>query len=634
MKKTYITTAMCLLFFGATTGSLTATASPSDVSKDALSYLNDNSAYYQGKRATKTAENGALISDGMYQSIIDPVEKQGSYLANQQTSVKVAEGVYTYNIGSIINIHAVETKNGLIIYDTGDSLHEGELFYNLIRKDTDKPIKAIIYSHEHYVGGAQYFIDAEAKRGNKDIKIIGHWNHNDSYRASAAGAALHKEVSDVLLPRALQQFYVLTDQEGPRASGHTHFIDITAVQGPIDVDTPIETDGQSIIIDGTEMVFYIDAIGTDTAYQTMVHFPESDILMSNIMWGFFPNLYSIRGGSYRNPELWVGALEKMEALQPKVLLNTHSKSTNSVADSQKAIHAYQDAISAVLNQTMFNMLQGNQRTVAAHNVKVPDVIVDEPHLRQNYGELETMITQIYSAILGSYDGIAADAIPFHPTAEADMIVRGMGGQDKTLEFAKGELKAGNFQYAVQLGKHLVNYNSEHQASVDFYIDALYAMAESTESHNLRSWYLTQARMVKGEIALPSVLPANPQVVAADVVNFVDNFRVRLDYKAAGETRAKIGFQFESGKSALLEIRNGVSYTRDSLEGADVIIKMNDATFAKLFNNMSDVQGLVESGEASIETGSLEEANKLMNLYAVLYDWENDDGLQFVLKMMK
>lgn len=622
MKKTFLAVFI-------TSFTYNVNASPSET----LQYLNENSPYYSGVRATQSAPNGAMISDAMHQEITNSDQVLGYYTPNQMTHEKVAEGVHSFNAGGIINVHYVETENGIVVYDAGDDMHDGAMFYQAIREQTDKPILAMIYSHEHYIGGAQHFVDEEEKRGNTNVLTIGHYNHNDSVRASAVGVALHKEVSDVLLPRTLNQFYSFVEKEGPNAIGFTHDIDVTKPKGIVEVNTPITENGQEIEIDGRKFVFYVDGIGTDSANNVTAHIPDQGIVMNNAVWGWYPNLYSIRGGAYRNPQGWIDALNLVESLEPTILLNTHSKSVNGAAESKELIHTFKDGITSVLNQTLFHMVKGETRNVTAHHVKLPEVIVEHPNLRQNYGEIETMVPQIYSAVIGSFNGEVADAIPMHPEAEADMIIRAIGGQDRALEFAKGEMEKGNFHYALKMGKHLVNFDANHQPSIDFKVDAMYAMAESTMSHNLRSWYLTQARVLKGEIALPGSLPAMPEGVAADVTNYVDNYRIRLNHERAGNTAAKIGFVFENGEEIALEIRNGVSYSRDSIDDADVVVKMHEATFTKLYNNLSTIGLMVTSGEASIVSGNVEKADELLGMYDVVYDWQNDDGLKFLLSLL-
>ncbi|GAA4893680.1 hypothetical protein GCM10023333_28560 [Ferrimonas pelagia] len=597
--------------------------------------MHEISPYYSGERATKVSPyNGALVSDVMYESIVTDEENLGNYPPNVVTHHLVADGVHTFNVGGILNVHVVETDNGIVVYDTAKDLKEGKIVYDALRKVTDKPVLAIMYSHEHYVGGTQVFFDEEEKRGNTDIMVIGHHGHNESLAASVAGVALHKEASDILLARAGHQFYNFIEDEGVRGCGHTHRLDILTPRGPVDVDTPITVDGQKMTIDGKEFVFYIDGITSDTAQQLMVHIPEQGVVMNNLIWGFYPNIYSLRGGAYRNPQVWIEGLEKMEALEADILLSSHAKSVAGKEVSQHTIEVYQDSLSTVLNQTLKGMLTGATPAEIAYEVDVPKAIAGEPILRQDYGEIVTMVPQIYSAVLGSYNGVAADAVPMHPVAEADMIIRGMGGQEATLKFAKGELEKGNFHYAVKLGNHLVNFDNQNQDNIDFAIDSLYAMAESTESHNLRSWYLTRARILKGEVALPKVMPAMPEFLARDVVNYVDSYRIRLNHERAGDTRARIGFEFESGAQVSLDIRNGVSYSRDTLADADVVIKMADVQFIKLYNNMATIDMMVEAGEANIASGDLKTAQQLLGLYDPVYDWQNDEGLQYLMSLLK
>jgi alkyl sulfatase BDS1-like metallo-beta-lactamase superfamily hydrolase len=601
---------------------------------DPLSTIHKNSPYYSGERATKISPyNGALISDAMYESTMLSAEELGNYTPNIVTHHNVADGVHTFNVGGILNVQVIETDNGVVLYDTAKDLKEGKIVYDALREVTDKPVVAIMYSHEHYVGGTQVIFDEEAKRGNTDIMVIGHHGHNESLAATVAGVALHKEASDIFLARAGHQFYNFVEGEGIRGCGHVHRMDVLTERGPVDVDTPITVDGQKMTIDGTEFVFYIEGITSDTEQQLMVHIPDRGVVMNNLIWGFFPNIYSLRGGAYRNPQGWIEGLEKMEALEATVLLNSHAQSVAGKDEVQHTIEVYQDSLTTVLNQTLMGMLTGGIPTEIAYDVSVPNAIADEPILRQDYGEIVTMVPQIYSAVMGSYNGIAADAVPMHPVAEADMIVRGMGGQEATLEFAKGELESGNFHYAVKLGNHLVNFDDQNQDHIDFAIESLYAMAEATESHNLRSWYLTRARIFKGEIALPNLMPVMPEFLERDVANYVDSYRIRLNHERAGDTRARIGFEFESGAQISLEIRNGVSYSRDTLANADVVIKMADVEFIKLYNNMETINMMVDAGGATITSGDLETAQQLLGLYDPVYDWQNDEGLKYLMSRL-
>jgi hypothetical protein len=186
-------------------------------------------------------ENGALVSPDTvaYWTLDQDSPKRTSY--DREAVIKVAEGVWTLASESIVNIHVIKGPNGLIVYDVGDNLDEGEHFYKLLRSASDEPIRAIIYSHEHYAIGAQVFVDKEAERGNKDIMIIGHPNTNTSMARTSGLAAVHPEVSGVLLARTIEQFNLYLPDEGPDARFKNTII--PGKPGFVPVNTPVE-DGQ------------------------------------------------------------------------------------------------------------------------------------------------------------------------------------------------------------------------------------------------------------------------------------------------------------------------------------------------------------------------------------------------------
>ena len=77
--------------------------------------------------------------------------------------VKVTDDVYSaigYGLGNII---MVEGDDGIIIFDVGDSYEHGEEVLNEFRKITEKPVAALIYSHNHldHVQGAGAFVQQD-----------------------------------------------------------------------------------------------------------------------------------------------------------------------------------------------------------------------------------------------------------------------------------------------------------------------------------------------------------------------------------------------------------------------------------------------------------------------------------------
>ena len=219
-----------------------------------------------------TLANGAKVgrdTEADWQLPPDAAQR-ASY--DQDIVVQVADGIWTLGSPSLVNVHAVQGPEGLIIYDTGEHVADGARFYRLLRLATAAPIRAIIYSHEHYVHGTTAFVEEEARRGNTDIMIIGHPNTNAEVARTGGTFTVHPEVAPVLLARALEQFSAYLPDTGPDA-GVTH-TSAPGADGFVPVTTPVQ-DGQPMQVAGLDLVFYTEGIGTDTSNQVLVWIPAA-----------------------------------------------------------------------------------------------------------------------------------------------------------------------------------------------------------------------------------------------------------------------------------------------------------------------------------------------------------------------
>lgn len=67
----------------------------------------------------------------------------------------------------------IEAEDGLIAFDTGDTKHDGEVVFEVMRTVTKKPIKVTICGHSYRWQGL-----ACRRRATKDVMVIGHPNLN------------------------------------------------------------------------------------------------------------------------------------------------------------------------------------------------------------------------------------------------------------------------------------------------------------------------------------------------------------------------------------------------------------------------------------------------------------------------
>lgn len=134
------------------------------------------SPYMGGPVELGTAPNGAIAN----KRILDGIDRV-AWL--EPTIEQPVEGIWVFGGYGLAPISVIDTDEGLIAFDTGDTKHDGEILLEAIRTVSDKPVKAIIYGHSHTVFGAGVLAE-----GQKDIQIIGHPNLNSVIKANSKAA--------------------------------------------------------------------------------------------------------------------------------------------------------------------------------------------------------------------------------------------------------------------------------------------------------------------------------------------------------------------------------------------------------------------------------------------------------------
>src|SRR5690606_1406980 len=83
----------------------------------------------------------------------------------------VRPGVHCVTGFGVANFTLVESDSGYILIDTGLNIGSGLEFLKYKREFGGRPIVAIIYSHNHYTGGARAIVEAFPQQ---KIEIYGH----------------------------------------------------------------------------------------------------------------------------------------------------------------------------------------------------------------------------------------------------------------------------------------------------------------------------------------------------------------------------------------------------------------------------------------------------------------------------
>nr|WP_319556655.1 alkyl sulfatase dimerization domain-containing protein [uncultured Vibrio sp.] len=550
-------------------------------------------------------------------------------------TINVADGIWTFATRSILNVSVVEAPEGLIVFDTGDNGHDAAEFYAMLRKETDKPIAAIVYSHEHYVFGARYFVEQEAARGNNDITIIGHPNTNASIAKNGGAASIHPETSGITIGRSIEQFNAYATPEKGDNAAYKNTI-MPDQSGFVPVNLSPTYDGETINVAGLDIVFYMEGIATDTANQLMSYIPSKKAVVNNVLWGWFPNIYSARGGRYRNPNEWMNAVEKIKELKPEIVMSTHSTSMVGNDKINKRLKDYHDGLAFVLDQSLKHIALGQGPDELRYSVKLPKYLEESPILVQNYGEVSIMGPRIYTALFGQFDRNAAHLNKLHPQDEATRMIAAMGGEKDVYNLAKTAFDNGDYLWSAQLSDFLVKTNPTKE-NKELKADALEQMGYRATSTNSRSFYMAQAAELRGEVNIIKNVPALPAAIMENINDYVDYYRIRINPERSGDTEATIKFDFGDNHVYGLEISRAVVNYLDNAEmskaKSDVTVQMKPEVWAEIYNNIATFDDLLKAGKVKVTQGGNAKASQLMGLFDPIYDWKNDKGLQDLAKML-
>ena len=100
-------------------------------------------------------------------SSVEELVKHSEEFNKEVISFDTPGGKIHFAIGfGIANSIMVEGSDGNIIIDAADSTYDAEQIYELFRKKDSKPIKAIIYTHNHgdHTFGAAYYLNTQTSK--------------------------------------------------------------------------------------------------------------------------------------------------------------------------------------------------------------------------------------------------------------------------------------------------------------------------------------------------------------------------------------------------------------------------------------------------------------------------------------
>ena len=408
---------------------------------------------------------------------------QGQNQQFGQQIVKVTDSVYT-----AVGFHGANTSmivgtDGIIIVDTLMGPTSAANALKALRQYSDKPVKAIIYTHSHgdHTGGASAF----ATEG--DPTIIAMQNFGSAH-------GVDKALTPIMLLRGARQFgRTLQPPEATnRGLAPAGTIDHDRGKGYLPPTDLVTGDVYKTTIAGVDIELHAGPGETDDAL--FVWLPAEKVLFTgDNFYHSFPNLYAIRGTGYRNVLNWSDSVAKMASFEPDFLVPGHTMPIRSGEEAIGALRDYSDAIRSVYDQTVSGINQGKSPDLIAHEVKLPEHLQDKPYLVEFYGTVPHASRAIYAGLLGWYDGNPTTLNPLHPKFEAEKMAKLAGGTRKLTKKMLRALEDEEFQWALEMSDHLKWLDDgDRQLARDTKIKALRGLAAREYNAPNRNYYLPYA----------------------------------------------------------------------------------------------------------------------------------------------
>ena len=507
---------------------------------------------------TVTGPNGAVTT----RTALSADARLG--VTDTKIAEQVAAGVYALRGWGIAHSFAVEAPNGWIIVDTGDSTQAAAEMRETLERAIGKKIKvaAILLTHWHYADGTAAWLD-------EGVEVWGH-EHLDRNRTASGSIGV---MGGYLQSRAIAQFGVFHPTTGPDAFPNMlsftpeKFLLVSSYQPP----TKLFADGKVIDLVIAGEPIQVAPNRSDTTDSVGFYFPKRRMLVTNFMvLDTIYNIYTLRGGAYRNPEVFVNDARWLESKNAEILLDIHGPTLRGEKVVREALERSVDSVQLIHDQTLRLVASGTGPREAAETLYVPRHMREG---REGYGQVESHVRQVYNGTVGWFDGDVYEINPLAVREEAERTVQAMGGRAAVEKMAAQAVADGglaNWRWGLKLTSLLLKLDPADPAARKARATAARALGQRTDSANARGFYITEALQMEGNLLVqgqPATLdgiraflstPRAERLVAVSVDKNLQFIRYLVDPRKAEGQRMVFTVAAEGDPQIRqIELRNSV-----------------------------------------------------------------------------
>jgi alkyl sulfatase BDS1-like metallo-beta-lactamase superfamily hydrolase len=551
-----------------------------------LAHAADAAAEKRGAQTAPSWSSPSLRSETVF-GPNGAVTTRAALLANDKWGIgntkrveRVTDGVYALRGWGIASSFAIEAPGGWIIIDTGDFTRAAAEMRAKLEETLGRKVKvaAILLTHWHYGNGIGAWLDEGAE-------VWGH-EHLDRNRGASTGISV---LSGTYQARAAAQFGVFHPQSGPDAFPNTlgftpeKLLAGSSYQPP----TRLFPDGRVVDVVVAGEPVQVAPLRTDTGDSVGFYFPRKRLLVTNCMpYGAIFNIVSLRGGSYRNPAVFIQDARWVESKNAEILLDIHGPTLKGEDAVRDAVQRAVDQVQLIHDQTLRQIAHGLDGRQAAEQVYMPR---NQRGDWENYGQVESHVRQVYNGTIGWFGGDVYDINPLSGNEEATRTVQMMGGPAAVQKAAASANEQGgpaNWRWTLKLTSLMLQLDPGDAEARKLRAAAARQLGQRTSSANARGWYLTEALQIEGGMqfkgqpltvdAIRRFLgtPTAQALVAASVDENLQFVRYLVDPRKAEGLRQTFTLAVEGDPQIRrLELRNGVIVISDAQSPAATHLKL-------------------------------------------------------------
>ena len=403
--------------------------------------------------------------------------------------IEVADNVYTA-IGYTVSANSmIIGEDGVVIVDPGQMPAASRLVRQEFEKITDKPVRAIIYTHGHndHTNGAIAFYEEEA-----GIQIWARDNFKSETRHRAeiglAGGvrASNTQGFDLREEQKISVGIAIPPPRPPKGAVNSDGVNPAPDRrsGTVPPTHTFDEDRVTLEISGIKIDLVVAPGETDD--QLYVWLPEQRVIFAgDNFYQSWPNVYPLRGTARRSTRDWIATLASMKSEEPLALIGGHT--TPITEDTMTVLSNYHDALKWVHDKTIEGAKKYLTPDELVEYAALPDHLADLDYLQDYYGSVWGTVRDIYAQDLGWFDGNPLNLHRENPVQQAKRIADLLGGVDELMAKARAEMMESDELGAAQLAWYVTKLQPENADAYQILGEALAIIAERTFNAPARNY---------------------------------------------------------------------------------------------------------------------------------------------------